>query len=160
MEIKENLYVRLWDYANKESLEYKIVAQSMKTHYIGGDVYAGHYFMKSEQELASGGNGFETISLKSKLGEAIHGKCLGQKVSYVRDDGVRESFKIIGVSKDGIKWEESPIESKGLSDKSVVESNKESKSNTAINSKRLAVINSNRSQGENTEGDTEKLFKE
>ena len=153
MEIKENLYVRLWDYTNKESLEYKIVAQSMKTHYIGGDVYAGHYFMKSEQELASGGNGFETISLKSKLGEALNGKSVGQNVSYERDDGVSERFKIIGVSKDGIKWEESPIESKGLSDKSVVESNKESKSNSAINSKRLAVINSNRSQGENTDGE-------
>ena len=98
MEIKDNRYVRIWDFTNEEMLEFKLVVQTKKTHYIGGGVGAGGYFMKSEQVFATGGDGKDTISTDSKLGAAINGKKLGDIVEYKIDNGSTERFKIIGIS--------------------------------------------------------------
>ena len=42
MEVRENLFVRLWDYSSKEELEYRVVSQTMKTHYIESNLHEGH----------------------------------------------------------------------------------------------------------------------
>ncbi len=104
MEVKENCYVRLWDYENKEALECKIVEQTMKTHYIGGTVGTHGYRMQSEQVLSSGGDGKQTISLRSKLGLAIDRKKVGDVVEYTSERGFKERFKIVGISLDGSDW--------------------------------------------------------
>ncbi len=140
MEVKNNCYVKLWDYANKEILTYRIIEQSMKTHYIGGDVHVGHYYMKSEQVLSLGGDGFDTISLNSRLGKAIEGRNLGDTVSYTRDDGIKEKFRIIGISCDGTDWEEVQIQTTDEPDE-VLDSDNDDKENRAYESKRLRLVN-------------------
>ena len=141
MEVRENLFVRLWDYSSKEELEYRVVSQTMKTHYTESNFYEGHYYFKSEQILSSGGNGIETISLRSKLGEAIKGKNVGAIVSYANDDGLKEKFKIIGISEDGINWEEVTSKDNKTSIDTAEESTKNNISDHKSEAKRLKILN-------------------
>lgn len=95
--ISERLYVRLMDLSEGDELVFEVVPQKKKTHYFGGNGAYGSY-MPSEQVLDSGGNGIDTISLESPLGQALKGKHAGDIVEYKNPMGNMERYQIIEIS--------------------------------------------------------------
>ena len=89
--------VVIWDYRENEKLEYRIVSQTQKVHYLGKEYHNGRFEMKAEIVLDFGGNGLDCISLESKFGKLLKGKKVGDIISYINDDGEKEKFEVLEI---------------------------------------------------------------
>ncbi|QFJ56004.1 GreA/GreB family elongation factor [Pseudobutyrivibrio xylanivorans] len=95
--VKVGTIVTLQDYVMDEVVTLEIVDQTKRVHYVGRNFDSDEYEIKSVYVLESGGNGFTSISLESKLGKALCGHVVGDVVEYKNDFGDDEKFKILDI---------------------------------------------------------------
>ena len=107
--------VELLDYEDNSTISYRLIEPSYGVRYVGAGFVNGERTIYTRRELVEGGDGLETISTESPLGERIRNGKAGDIIEYNGPSGYPVKFKILKVTepesakKDVVKEEPKPI---------------------------------------------------
>ena len=93
--IPTGFQVELLDYEDNSKITYRLIEPTYGERYLGAGFSHGERRIYTERVLTEGGNGRDTVSIESPIGNAIRNGNVGEDIEYISPSGIKMRFKIL-----------------------------------------------------------------